>query len=1111
MRAFSALDSKLYSLRARKVVVRVWLGDRVTNLTDLNGTDWVESLTYGGNLDSPLTTCDINLRRDDGMFSLAPLNAQSKLNQGGALLSVNKLVIVDAAIVPEGTGCEFADAMGIWTEMWRGKVDNWDEASNPMTVQCRDISCEVADLFVEKLRAYAVGKSSVGVTVWYAGMYARVGDRVVPSAQPALGEDYTRVYVCTVSGLTGNNEPAWTELYATDVNDSTAVWQRADPVPAPWAASTTYLLGQTVVKAPSAGTSGAKFNVTFPPTSVTASMGVACDLKGGTALLMATQREMATGADSNALWAADAGHPAIATSYQIRAVTINAAGQVRETDPFTVSQVQCVGYPVWDALTVYNVGDRVSVDKTTGWYYECIQAHSDILPNGSLRWGYWADPVQDLTHTYLETKAANLVLSSDRPLKLDWTFNGAYTPSTFEVMCWRIYRSRSGGVYVYVGQTKDTSWIDYGTSPTPLPVYYIGDVVTAVTTLGYAGLVAGGFAGSSADPQGSRYFCVPMNGAASGVSGGTQPIWPVTIGVPSFADGTVKWILLPDHTDGGIAVESILNGMLVDNAVNLGTPVPYVWTPNSPGYWRNPFYVQQQMLLEAMQQLALEIGWDVRLKYNSAPTGGQLAHDWGDWRLCFSVPDRERDVSDFTLTSDEYTALPRLAQSVQTIRNVIGVAYCNTNFTFQSDGSPVREVYQEEDEASKAQYGRRYMGIAASLTNFVNTYPEAVAVARACLSDLKDPIVDAEVAGPYRWNVELGDIVQLTGNWYHFTGTQRLAVYGIAHTLSNKGECSTRLTLRGKPSLGVMKWLSAGVGPGMAKGIGKHPAGPSAGSIIADPAPTGAIIRFKPPHAIDGPAVGPPGPGQWAESELHLSVDAGFTPSAGTLVKRQGRSSTFSVAGLTPKTQLYGKVVLIDGAGQRSPPSAEFTVTPRQNVLGELDDGLKVAVAATGGDRTLDLPEPGVSGGVRVKVGMTALFDDDGFGGTTWDPATDLWTCPADGVYSIFCQVFVENLAAAADPLEYDAWGRPIGTVNLGLSFGRKVVEFPSSMIYGQGPFRDVNPGRYAIINVQGLAALSAGEQIGLYLDAIMDDFVTGGIRAYPSSNYFSAIRVWSR
>ena len=32
-----------------------------------------------------------------------------------------------------------------------------------------------------------------------------------------------------------------------------------------------------------------------------------------------------------------------------------------------------------------------------------------------------------------------------------------------------------------------------------------------------------------------------------------------------------------------------------------------------------------------------------------------------------------------------------------------------------------------------------------------------------------------------------------------------------------------------------------------------------------------------------------------------------------------------------------------DGLGQRSPPSEEFTVTPRQNVLGELDDGLKVA------------------------------------------------------------------------------------------------------------------------------------------------------------------------
>jgi len=437
---------------------------------------------------------------------------------------------------------------------------------------------------------------------------------------------------------------------------------------------------------------------------------------------------------------------------------------------------------------------------------------------------------------------------------------------------------------------------------------------------------------------GHSYIAVPLHGAPSGATAGSQPTWPTTIGA-AVDDGGVRWIMLPDNTDGGVSVESIMTGIMWDNMTRAGIIIPGPWVPNSPLYWRNPLIVPQSGVLEAMRNLALEIGWDIRLRWDAnVPSYGA----WGAWRLCLYCPNRSASSADFTLSADEYVVLPRAAVNIATVRNVIKVGYGDPADLW-SDGNPKRKSVTVSDAPSIAKYGRKYMEITAGSNNNCNTAFEASDLANCVLADLKDPLLDVEVQGPYRWNVELGDMVTLTANWYHFTGDQLLAVYGWKHTLSAK-TCETVLSMRGRPSLGVMRWHEQASQPGSAPpGKTRQPSGPGKGSIVVQPGLKGTIVSFTPPGFRAGgkPRPGPPHGGEFNEAEIHLSTSSGFTPSSATLVQR-GKATAFSVTGLQPATQYYGKILTIDSMGQRSPPSDQFSVKTACVDLATMDTSLTV-------------------------------------------------------------------------------------------------------------------------------------------------------------------------
>lgn len=745
MRTLPAADAKLYGVRDRTVLLKVTCGSHdLTKLSPYN-RDWVESVNYSANLDQPVATAEIRVLRDEGYLSMAPLNANSRLNNlGGTLapiIQLRALVVISVAVVPLGHDRNYADTNSLWQEVFRGRIDSWDASANPIVLRCRDISCEVQDLFIERARTYAVGKQNRGVDVWSPGEVVALDEWRVPTQLPELGTAVTPIWVCTTAGTCGTTEPTWSGT----VTDGTAVWQ-----------------------------------------------------------------------------------------------------------------ARLYGSSGWNPSTAYEMGDSVN---------------------------------------------------------------------------------EGGHVYV----------------------------------------------------------AVPLGGEAEGTSGTVEPTWPTTVGA-SVDDGGVRWIMVPDNTDGGLSIETILAGMLYDNTTLQDiTTIPGIWTPTSPGYWRNPMVVQQQSLLEALRALAAEIGWDVRLRYNVALAGHAT---WGKWRLCLAPPERTKTTPDVEITEDEYEAIPRCESSLEPTRTRVRVVYSDYG-DLLPDGSPKRKSVTVVDSTAEAKLGRRFMEISAGSSNGVNSSAEATALANSILSDVSDPGLEVDVSGPYRWNIELTDLVGLAGDWEHFTADQAAAVYGYSHDLSNK-RCKTTLQLRGKPALGVMRWLELQVGPGTSRpATSIHPAGPQDGSVSATGTIKGVVVEYKPPRSLDKPPLGMGGAGQWQETELHLSTSSGFTPSSSTL-EAVSRSNVFTIAGKAPGVPLYGRLVMRDGYGNASGRSSQFSVTPRHVVDADVEpDRIAVLVAA------LEHAQTDETGAAQIEFNTATVDTATGF-----DAAHFFYAAPMDGYYDVRCIAALSGLSS---------------------------------------------------------------------------------------------------
>jgi hypothetical protein len=361
----------------------------------------------------------------------------------------------------------------------------------------------------------------------------------------------------------------------------------------------------------------------------------------------------------------------------------------------------------------------------------------------------------------------------------------------------------------------------------------------------------------------------------------------------------------------GVDVEVVMQSILTDN----GTGVQ-LYFPASPGWKLRAFTQKKASVLDALRDLAQQIGWEVRYIWREAA---------GAFALTFREPQRTNPSLAWTFGANDYRNVTKLAINRTDVRNKIEVVYSDAadlDFT----GQPKRKSVVVQDAASQAQYRLRFMQIAEGASSNIDREIEALKMANAALSDLKDPLAEQEVELDFFLPVMLGDLYRFTANGVHYSAHQNLAVIAYRHTFTAEGDALTTITTRGQPSFGVSMWLEMDVRPGQSEP--RHTAPPlDPLSVVVTPIVNGVAVKLTP--AASGPEA--------TSFELHVSTTSGFTPSSSTL-RGSFDTTSFDVADLIPGTTYYVRVVPRDSYGNRGNASSQQAVIPKKLEGGSLAD-----------------------------------------------------------------------------------------------------------------------------------------------------------------------------
>lgn len=394
-----------------------------------------------------------------------------------------------------------------------------------------------------------------------------------------------------------------------------------------------------------------------------------------------------------------------------------------------------------------------------------------------------------------------------------------------------------------------------------------------------------------------------------------------------------------DDTNG-VDVEAVMQSILTDN----GTGVQ-LYVPTSPGWKLRAFTQKKASVLDALRDLAQQIGWEVRYIWREAATA---------FALTFREPQRTNPQLAWTFGPNDYRNVTKLAINRTDVRNKIEVVYSDSG-DLDVTGQPKRKSVVVENAASQAQYRLRFMQIAEGASSNIDRAVEAQKMADAALSDLKDPLAEQEIELDFFLPVMLGDLYRFTANGVHYSADQNLAVISYRHTFTAEGDAQTTITTRGKPSFGVSMWLEMDVRPGQSEP--RHTAPPlDPLNVVASPIVNGIAVKLTP--AASGP--------QATAYELHVSTVDGFTPSSSTL-RGTFDTTSFDVADLMPGTTYYVRVVPRDVYGNRGNASAQQAIVPKKL------EGASLADSAVGYQHLLYPPTDNLIPNGYNEAGISAL------------------------------------------------------------------------------------------------------------------------------------------
>lgn len=305
------------------------------------------------------------------------------------------------------------------------------------------------------------------------------------------------------------------------------------------------------------------------------------------------------------------------------------------------------------------------------------------------------------------------------------------------------------------------------------------------------------------------------------------------------------------------AVEHVMQKLLDDNTSLSGIGALSLYVPVAPGWQVRPYRQQRQRLLEALRALAIQIGWEVRYRYDNnnvfrltlfepprtktltlsatatgyARSSGSFLTDGyaiGDviWGAGFtnSVNNGAHTITNVTATDitctgttvesaaagrsltkvavtlgpTHYWDVNRLNISLADIRNVVTGRYVSAAGNLGSAS--------QSDTASLSKYQRRYMEISEDATSNINTQTEMQRLVDAAVNDLSEPKTDQEVSLLLLWPLQFGDFVRFLPNEEHYDSDQGFSVVGVTHEFEG-GQGVTTISTRGKAAGFYADWL----------------------------------------------------------------------------------------------------------------------------------------------------------------------------------------------------------------------------------------------------------------------------------------------------------------
>jgi hypothetical protein len=454
-------------------------------------------------------------------------------------------------------------------------------------------------------------------------------------------------------------------------------------------------------------------------------------------------------------------------------------------------------------------------------------------------------------------------------------------------------------------------------------------------------------------------------------------------------------------SDVGVLAETVMQSILTDNGTG-----ETLWCPSSPAFVIAPKYRQkQEAVLQALETIALLFGGQLRHVYDSGTSA---------WRLKLSVPERAAPVSTYTFTADHYLSVERLWSSRQEVRNKIRGRHYLT--TLDAGGQRIYSTVLVQDATSITKYGGpsavpRYMEIRLDKTDVISTDAQMTTLLNAALSDLKDPLAEFGVTMPLFPHVEVNDFYTWSANGVHFTADQGFAVVSYEHSFPARGMATTRMDLRGKPTIGARRWLvlDTRIAKEPANNVGTGPSAPT--NLATQPIIGGAMVTWQ------GPASG----GQdVAEYEVHVSDTSGFTPNSDSH-KGTTDGTSFPVDNVPVGETRYVKIVPRDAQGNRGTVSAQLSVTAGElpESMGQFD-GITIRQIAKGhyagtakNESAITFPQSYQNAPV-VLVGLGGLVDQTGaVWGTTWDGPNQRYGTSARPAGNIYNEVYAYDVTAA--------------------------------------------------------------------------------------------------